>query len=156
MCIVCKKTVQTFFFHFFTFRSSLSEMLRRGYSESITAGKILKAFVGRDLICSRMQADHAVLKCAKLCLTSNKANLPQLGSTFHIQLEVCCRDVKSISKKSLLSPTRARPSILSNILSQSSQVLCVTNHCSLAQYSWLILTAKRTAQPVKGSPCTQM
>ena len=59
-------------------------------------------------------------------------------------------------KNHYFSPTPARPSILSNILSQSSQVLCVTNHCSLAQYSWLILTAKRAAQPVKSFPCTQM
>ena len=139
-------------------QSSLSEILHRGYSESITGNfeGIWPWGGGGDLICSRMQADRAEMCSALFCPKLTRRIF--LGWAPH-SIYSCKSGAMMLNrspKDHYFSPTRARPSILSVILSQSSQVLYVSNHCSLAQYSWLILTAKRTAQPVKSSPCTQM
>ena len=76
----------SFFFHVFTFRSSLSEMLHRDYSESIK-GKLWRHLGGKIWSALECKLIMPCTRWAQLCLASNKANLPpQLGSTFHIQL----------------------------------------------------------------------
>ena len=117
-------------------QSSLSEILHRGYSESLT-GNLEGIWPwggggGEDLICSRMQAD-----CAEMC-----SALFRPDPTRRIFLSWAPHSISSCKSGAMMlnrspkdhyfSPTRARPSILSNILSQTSPVLYVSNQRSCA------------------------